>query len=152
MTGPAEDRLRQKALRLLAMRDHSRAELRRKLAGLGTAEEIAAVIERMGELGLQSDRRYAESWVRSKAQRFGMARLKLELGQRGVDRDLIDEVLAEADEGSEFERAHAVWQAKFGTPANDRREWARQARFLQGRGFSGDVIRKLLREDVDESA
>lgn len=152
MTESAEDRLRHKALRLLSMRDHSRAELTRKLTGLGTAEEIIAVIERMGELGLQSDRRYAESWVRSKAHRFGIARLKMELDRRGIDRDTIDEVLAEADEGSEFERARAVWQAKFGIVANDRREWAKQARFLQGRGFSSDVIRKLLREDVDESA
>ena len=148
----AEDRLRQKALRLLAMRDHSRAELTRKLAGLGNAEEIAAVINRMGELGLQSDRRYAESWVRSKAQRFGATRLKLELGKRGIDSEIIAEVLAEADEGSELERARAVWRAKFGVVASDRKEWAKQARFLQGRGFSGDVIRTLLQEDPDEFA
>jgi regulatory protein len=55
------DRLRQKALRLLAMRDHSRTELERKLAALGTPEEIRATLDRMAELGLQSDRRFAEA-------------------------------------------------------------------------------------------
>src|SRR5690606_8464681 len=93
----AADRLRQKALRLLAMRDHSRVELARKLASLGTPQEVGAIIDRMAELGLQSDRRFAESWVRSKAGRFGTARLKMELARRGVDGDTVAEVLAHGD-------------------------------------------------------
>ena len=148
----AADRLRQKALRLLAMREHSRAELARKLDGLGTPDEVEATLERMAELGLQSDRRFAESWVRSKAGRFGTARLRVDLARRGIDADTIVEVLGAADAGTDIERARAVWAAKFGTLARDRREWARQARFLQGRGFSTDVIAKLLKEGPDEPA
>lgn len=148
----AADRLRQKALRLLALREHSRAELARKLAGLGTPGEVEATLDRMAELGLQSDRRFAESWVRSKAGRFGTARLRMDLARRGVDADTIAAVLSEADSGTDIERARAVWAAKFGTLARDRREWARQARFLQGRGFSTDVIAKLLKEGPDEPA
>ncbi|AUN95914.1 regulatory protein RecX [Pseudazoarcus pumilus] len=148
----AADRLRQKALRLLALREHSRAELARKLDGLGTPDEVEATLERMAELGLQSDRRFAESWVRSKAGRFGTARLRMDLARRGIDADTIVEVLGAADAGTDIERARAVWATKFGTLARDRREWARQARFLQGRGFSTDVIAKLLKEGPDEPA
>ncbi len=146
------DRLRQKALRLLALRDHSRAELARKLAPLGTPEEVHATIDRMSELGLQSDRRFAEAWVRSKAGRFGTTRLRMELARRGIDTDTVAEVLAHNELDSDLERARGVWTSKFGSPAQDRREWARQARFLQGRGFSSEVIRKLLKEVPDESA
>jgi regulatory protein len=146
------DRLRQKALRLLAMRDHSRAELERKLAALGTPQEIAAVLDRMAELGLQSDRRYAEAWVRGKARRFGTARLKTELARRGVDSETVAEVLATGELDSDIERARAVWAVKFGSVAADRREWARQARFLQGRGFSSEVITKMLKEVPDKSS
>ena len=69
-----EPSLRERALRHLARRDHSRAELARKLSAHGDADEIEAVIERMGELGLQSDTRYAEAFVRGKSGRFDKLR------------------------------------------------------------------------------
>ena len=147
-----EPSLRERALRHLARRDHSRAELARKLAPHGETAEIEAVIERMRELGLQSDERYAEAFVRSKATRFGAARLRNELAHRGIDRDRIDEALAGECVESEAERARAVLRARFATPPTDPREWARQARFLQTRGFAPELIRKLLKEPYDESA
>ncbi|NMG75295.1 recombination regulator RecX [Aromatoleum diolicum] len=148
----ADTSLRERALRHLARRDHSRVELTRKLAPHGTAEEIEEILDRMTELGLLSDNRFAEAWVRGKAGRFGSARLRHDLAQRGVPRDTIDAALdAECTEG-EIERARAVWNSKFGGAPADAREWARQARFLQSRGFAGDVIRKLLKESPDESA
>ena len=147
-----EPSLRERALRHLARRDHSRAELARKLAAHGDADEIDAVIERMGELGLQSDTRYAEAFVRGKAGRFGASRLRSELARRGIDRDLIDEAIAGECVESEADRARAVLRARFTEPPADAREWARQARFLQTRGFAPDLIRKLLKEPYDESA
>ena len=147
-----EPSLRERALRHLARRDHSRAELTRKLAAHGDADEIDAVIERMGELGLQSDTRYAEAFVRGKAGRFGASRLRSELARRGVDRDLIDEAIAGECVESEADRARAVLRGRFTEPPADAREWARQARFLQTRGFAPDLIRKLLKEPYDESA
>jgi regulatory protein len=147
-----EPSLRERALRHLARRDYSRAELSRKLAAHGEAEEIEAVIERMGELGLQSDTRYAEAFVRGKAGRFGASRLRSELARRGIDRDLIDEALAGECVESESDRARAVLRGRFIAPPADAREWARQARFLQTRGFAPDLIRKLLKEPYDESA
>ena len=147
-----EPSLRERALRHLARRDHSRAELARKLAAHGDANEIDAVIERMGELGLQSDTRYAEAFVRGKAGRFGASRLRSELARRGIDRDLIDEAIAGECVESEADRARAVLRGRFTEPPADAREWARQARFLQTRGFAPELIRKLLKEPYDESA
>ena len=144
--------LRERALRHLARRDHSRAELARKLSAHGDADEIEAVIERMGELGLQSDTRYAEAFVRGKAGRFAASRLRSELARRGIDRDLIDEAIAGECVESEADRARAVLRGRFTEPPADAREWARQARFLQTRGFAPDLIRKLLKEPYDESA
>ena len=147
-----EPSLRERALRHLARRDHSRAELARKLAAHGDADQIDAVIERMGELGLQSDTRYAEAFVRGKAGRFGASRLRSELARRGIDRDLIDEAISGECVESEADRARAVLRGRFTEPPADAREWARQARFLQTRGFAPDLIRKLLKEPYDESA
>ena len=144
--------LKGKALRLLSMREHSRAELARKLAPLGTVAEVEETLDRMTELGFLSDARFAASWVRSKAGRFGVARLRHDLKQRGVDQETIDEALETECRDDELERARAIWRTKFGKVAEDRREWGRQARFLQGRGFSASVIGKLLKESPDESA
>ena len=148
----AETSLRERALRHLARRDHSRTELARKLAAHGSADEIEAVITRMGELGLQSDTRYAQAFVRSKAARFGAARLRNELSRRGVERELIDEAIAGECDTPEIERARTVLHSRFPMPPTDAREWARQARFLQTRGFASDLVRKLLKEPYDESA
>ena len=148
----AQASLSERAIRLLARRDHSRAELGRKLAPHGSPEEIESVLERMIELGLLSDDRFAHAWIRTKAQRFGRARLRHDLAQRGVSNETISAALDAECTEDELERARAVWRVRFGQPAEDTREWARQARFLQGRGFSSEIIRKLLRERGDESA
>lgn len=147
-----EPSLRQRALRHLARRDHSRAELTRKLALHGESVEVETVVARMSELGLQSDSRYAEAFVRSKAARFGSTRLRSELARRGIERELIDEAIAGACVESEAERARTVLRSRFPAAPADARDWARQARFLQTRGFAPDLIRKLLKEPHDESA
>jgi regulatory protein len=138
--------LRQRAIRLLARREHTRAELIRKLAPLGTEEDINAVLADLAATGLLSDARAASAYVRGNAARFGAARLRQTLRRKGVDSELIDAQLADADLPDEFARARDVWAKKFSTAPQDAREWARQARFLQGRGFSTDVIRRLLKE------
>ena len=143
--------LRQQAIRLLARREHTRLELARKLSGLGTQEEIDAVLAEMETLQLQSDNRTAENYLRSNAARLGTSRLRHTLKTRGVAPELIEEQLAQSDLPAEIERARAAWSRKFSaTPANPK-EWARQARFLQSRGFAGDIIRRLLKDPQDES-
>ena len=144
--------LRERALRFLALRDHSRLELARKLAAHGTQEEVAAVMQRLDELGLLSDGRFAESFIRAKAGRLGNGRLRLELARKGVDREIVAQALAGSGGDDELPRAREVWDRKFGALPADAREWARQARFLQGRGFATETIRKILKDCHDEPA
>lgn len=142
--------LKQRAVALLARREHSRAELVKKLAPHGSQEEIDSVLNRLQDVKLLSDERFTAAFVRSRAERFGAARLRQELRLRGVDSNMVEHELAADDLPSEMERARQVWQRKFSEQPADAREWARQARFLQGRGFGSEVIRRLLKEQ-DES-
>lgn len=138
--------LHERALRCLALREHSRLELARKLDGLGSQDEVNAELDRLVDLGLLSDARFADAYIRAKADRFGASRLRGELVRRGVAQDLIASALDGSDADSEFDRAREIHHRKFATPPTDAREWARQARFLQGRGFSTEIIRRVLRE------
>jgi regulatory protein len=138
--------LRQRAVRLLARREHTRAELLHKLAPHGTPVEIESVLNELASRGLQSDARFAESYLRSQATRLGTARLRQALRSRGVDAALIARQMENAALPDELELTRAVWTRKFAAPPADAREWAKQARFLQGRGFSSETIRKLLNE------
>jgi len=140
--------LKAKALRILARREHSRAELAQKLAADGTREDIHAVLDQLERSGLLSDARFAEAYVSSRASRIGNARLRYDLRARGVADEVIAAAMpAEAD--SEAERAREVWRRKFDAPPVDRADYARQARFLQQRGFAVDIIRKVLKEQEE---
>jgi regulatory protein len=140
--------LRKKAIGLLARREHTRAELARKLAPHGTGEEIDTVLNELSQAGLQSDARVAASVLRSQSERFGSARLRQTLRNKGIAAELIEAQIADPSNAlpDELERARAVWRKKFAAAPADAREWAKQARFLQGRGFSAELIRKLLKE------
>jgi len=83
------------------------------------------------------------------AERYGNLRIRQELAQHGVAPS--EETLRQLRE-SELDRARAVWQRKFGTPAADGTERARQMRFLAQRGFSADAIRKTVQGADDDSA
>ena len=136
--------LRVRALQLLTRRDYSRAELQKKLAAHAeSAEELASVLDTLQGERLLSDHRYATQRVTARAGRYGDARLKQELRLKGVSDDDIAAALPEG--GDETERCLAVWQRKFGQPAQTPEERAKQMRFLQYRGFSGDAIRRVLR-------
>lgn len=142
------DSLKGKALRMLARREHSRAELARKLADEGTREEVDSVLDQLEQAGLLSDRRFAESLVFSRAARFGAARLRHDLKAKGI----ADEVIAQAlsgDAENELARAREVRRRKFAAAPADRVDYARQARFLQQRGFAVDIIRKVLKEQEE---
>ncbi len=144
--------LKATALRLLSMREHSREELRRKLKAKAQAgDDVEAVLDRMAETGLQSDVRFAEGLVRTQGERVGMERLRRDLAERGVSREVAAAAL-EGLAGDELTRARAVWTKKFDVLPQDQNDWGRQARFMQSRGFAADVIRKLLKEPFDESA
>lgn len=141
--------LRERALRLLARREHSRVELARKLAPHAECEEaLIALLDDLAARRLLSDERYAEMRVNARGSRYGDARLAHELRTQGVDAEIVAEALATG--GDEFERARLVWQRKFGSPAADPAGRARQMRFLMSRGFAGATIRRILRGDLED--
>lgn len=147
MRTPSSQRtLKQRAVALLARREHSRAELAQKLTAHGTQEEIEDVLNQLQSVKLLSDARFTAAFVRSRSERFGGARLRQELKQRGVATELVEHELAAEELPSELDRARTVWHKKFSAAPADAKEWAKQARFLQGRGFGSDVIRRLLKD------
>jgi regulatory protein len=148
---PAGPSLEARALRYLARREHSRAELARKLArhaedtpDAPAAQQVDAVLDALAAAGLLSDRRAAEALVGAKAPRLGQMRLRKLLRERGVPDDEAAAAL-ESVRGDELARAQVVWQRRFGAVADDAAGRARQARFLAGRGFVAEVVRRVVR-------
>ena len=133
-----------RALRLLSRREHSRAELERKL---GPFEEepgqLAAVLNALAAKDFINESRVVDSVLHRRSTRLGAARIQNELAQKG----LAPEAVAGAMEqlrATEVERALAVWRKKFGVQPGDTAERAKQMRFLASRGFSGDAIHKVV--------
>lgn len=142
--------LRQKALNLLARREHSRLELTHKLEHAGfDLGDIAPLLDAFEAKNWLSDRRFAESYVADHRAKAGSIKLAYELRQRGVGDDVIETILG-ANRDSEFERACDVWKKKFKSAPADAAEKARQTRFLQSRGFMSDVIRCVLNAAGDD--
>jgi regulatory protein len=143
----ATRRLLQRAVALLARREHSRAELARKLQRRLDEGDDPALIDRvlddLQRRDLLSEQRFAQALVRARGQRYGDARLKADLKARGASPQATADALA-AVRGSELQRAHALWLRRFGAVPATAQERGRQGRFLQARGFSSEVIRKVL--------
>ena len=137
---------RKKAMDLLARREHARTELERKLAAAGFDADVTAdALHQLAQEGLQSDRRFVESFVQSRiSQGKGPLRIHADLAQRGIDAGLVDETLAEIHHDW-FRAARDARAKKFGQaqPA-DFRDKARQMRFLQYRGFEPDQVRAAV--------
>jgi regulatory protein len=145
--------LKAQALRWLANREHSRQELRSKLlrvAGDADAQtEIDALLEQLSAQGHLSDARFIESRLHARTARFGNRRIEHELRRHGLapEPDMQSQLQA-----TELARAREVWRKKFGQHASDAAGRARQARFMFARGFSADVVRKIVSTDHgDES-
>ena len=143
--GFATPSLKGRALRLLARREYARAELAAKLAPhVQAGEDLEALLGELEAKGFLSDARAAESLLRRRAPRLGTQRVLQELRHKGLDAELV-RAAAESLRASEFTRAQAVWQRRFGTPPADAQEQARQMRFLAARGFGTEVARQVLR-------
>ena len=171
---PASIKVR--ALQWLAQREHSRSELRVKLLRLlerplrgdradfgslpaddandpvepgDAAREVDTLLDWLTTHGYLSPGRFVESRVHARQRRFGNLRIQQELKQHGVGLEADAQLALKA---SEFERALAVWRKKFGVPAEDATGRVRQMRFLTGRGFTPEVIRRVLRGQTDDDA
>jgi len=153
--GATQISIKGRALRLLGQREHSRAELLRKLAAHEKEPgELGRALDDLQARGFISQERVAESVVHRRAAKLGSQRIRQELQAKGLEPQIVQETLA-ALRGSELERAHAVWQRKFDAPPANASERAKQTRFLLARGFTSDVVRRLLAAsgstDLDES-
>ncbi len=154
--------LKARALGYIAQREHSRVELRRKLLAAGarqaraaaaasladaapfvrpTEEEIDALLDWLAARDLLSVERFVETRVHARAPRFGNLRIRHELAQHGVE---VDAATAQALKSSELPRARAVWAKRFGSAALDAAGRAKQMRFLAARGFSAEVVRRVV--------
>jgi regulatory protein len=142
---PAE--LKARALRYLARREHSRAELSRKLAPhAASAEALLFLLDELEKRKQLSDERYAEVRSHWMARKYGAARIRQDLKANGV----ADDVVARVSSAGELDRAKAILARKYRDAATTREEKARRMRFLQSRGFSYDTIRSAVNvEDGD---
>jgi regulatory protein len=137
--------LKGRALRYLAAREYSRFELEQKLKPHEENEgELKAALDDLEAKGFISEARVVESTLNQKAGRFGAARLLHTLKAKGIDAGVLLETAEQLKE-TEFDRAMDVWTRKFGEPYTTPSEYAKQARFLASRGFSGEVVGRVLR-------
>ena len=134
---------------MLARREYSRPELARKLAPFAeNPEDIPGLLDDFERRGWLSERRVVDQVLASRRRRFGAQRIAHELRGKGLSDAAIAGAQLQLQE-SELETARAVWMKKFGVMPANARDKARQMRFLQGRGFSLDIIRRLLRDLED---
>ena len=141
-----ERAVRTTALGLLAGRDFGRRELLVRLERKGYPAEVAqAVVDQLASEHLLSEGRFVTQFIRQHAGRgHGPVRIRLELRQRGVESTAIEAALDESGEDW-VENARLARRRKFGVkPPADFRERAKQARFLQYRGFSAEQVRAAL--------
>lgn len=166
--------LKVRALQWLAQREHSRNELRDKLLHLLKREtalyraqeqddaaccepaaaspptdpqvEVEALLQWLEAQGHLSTSRFVESRVHARQSRYGNQRIRQELKQHGV---ALDDETRLALQQSEYDRACEVWRKRYGTSADDASARMRQMRFLVGRGFSMDVVRRVVRQGAE---
>ncbi|MFA6970412.1 MAG: recombination regulator RecX [Gallionella sp.] len=157
MSKRPEPSLRTRALQYLARREYSRSELAAKLRPYAQIEDdfeqlqpidLDGLLDDLIERGWLSDERAATQLLHARRPRFGTQRITHEMRQKGLSDELIEQALP-ALKDSELESARGVWQRKFGALPTDAKEKAKQMRFLQSRGFSLDVIFKVLRSEPD---
>ena len=138
-----------RAMHILERTDKTKAELRRKLEENEYPKEaIDAAIAYVESYGYLDDRRYARHYVEWKKNGKGKARLKLELIQKGVPREIIEEVLEETDFGETQEIIRQVVRKKIKSGTDmDEKEKKRIYGFLMRKGFSSSDILTVLREE-----
>lgn len=136
--------LKGRALRLLAGREHSRAELEKKLAAHEAEEgELQRALDELEAKGFINEQRVVDSVLHRRAARLGAGRVKQELQAKGIGAEAVAEAV-EALRATEVARAREVWRKKFGEAAADTAGRARQMRFLASRGFGTEAIRRVV--------
>jgi len=152
--------LKARALRLLSLREYSRKGLAAKLsesearwAKLGgeqidqnpesKALQIETVLDDFEARGWLSNERFAEALVRRRSERYGLRKIQDELDRAGIDSKQSASLINALRE-TEFQRAYELWLKKYGQKAEDQKERARQYRFLASKGFSSEVVARII--------
>jgi len=134
--------LRARALRLLARREHTGQELERKLSPhAGSSEDLKGLLTGLKQKNQLSEERFAEERARRLSRKYGATRIRQDLKAKGVSEDLISRF---SSSENEMQKAKEILERKYRTPAATREERAKRMRFLQSRGFSSEIIFKLL--------
>ena len=136
--------LKGRALRLLSGREHSRSELEKRLQQYEEVPgDLARALDELQAKGFISEQRVIESVINRRSAKLGSARIRQELQSKGLDKDAVIDAVASL-QATELDRARDLWRRKFGEVATDAKERGKQMRFFASRGFSGDVIRKVM--------
>ena len=147
MTNPS---LRTRALKALGRREHSRQELQVKLQPFAEdPDELDALLDELEKRGWLSEARFVEQLTTTRRRKFGAARIVHELRGKGVSDDAIAAARARLNAG-EVDAARAVWKKKFGKLPRTRQERGKQARFLASRGFSAEVVHRVLKDSGEQ--
>ena len=137
-------------MRLLSTREHSRAELQRKLQPFEqVAGTLAPVLDELQAKGFISEQRALESIVHRRSAKFGASRIRQELQAKGLEPEAIAQAVDQLRQ-SDLSRARELWRKKFGAPPLDAAERAKHMRFLASRGFDGDTIRRVVSGSDDD--
>src|SRR5574337_151270 len=165
MVAPRPASLKVRALQWLAQREYSPQELRTRLIAVAArqpaadasddyaqaalAREVDALIDWLSARGSLSPQRFVDGRIRTREKRYGNLRIEQELRQHGL---VPDADARRALRETEFDRAREVWRRKYGVVATDAAARIRQMRFLVGRGFSPEVVRRIVRGGGDTGA
>lgn len=142
--------LKGRALRYLAAREHSRAELERKLKPHEeTPGQLAQVLDELQAKDFISEARVVASVINRRQAKLGASRIRHELQGKGLGAELVADAM-DGLKATELERAREVWRKKFDGLAEDAAARAKQMRFLAARGFGGDVIRRVVSQAEDD--
>lgn len=137
--------LRERALAMLARREHTRAEMLRKLSPHSESpEQVEQLLDALVARGWLSEARFAESRANTLARKFGSRKIQHDLRSRGVSAEVVERTVERAL-AQELENCRAAWQRKFGVLPQSAAERGRQMRFLTGRGFSAEAVREVLK-------
>jgi len=140
--------LRDRALAMLARREHTRAEMTRKLSPhCESPEQIEQLLDALAARGWLSETRFAESRAHVLAHKFGSRKIEYDLKSRGVSNEVVERAVEQALM-QELDNCRSAWAKKFGALPQDAAERGRQMRFLAGRGFSAEAVRQVLKTGV----
>ena len=142
--------LRDRALKALARREHSRQELQARLQPFAEdAHELEFVLDDLEKRGWLSEARFVEQLTTVRRRRFGAARILHELREKGVSESALAAAQSQLKD-SEVDAARAVWKKKFGSLPTTLKERAKQSRFLASRGFSAEVVHAVLKKSCED--